>query len=233
MIEFICAPEDHGVIAKPVPASEVLPDWFRKLPPVNREHLQTQDSGQTVKRCMPFLDVMGIGWIIPLAVNVRLEVTDDGEVLNSGWDFDKAMVSNHSAYQLAGHPRQPRPTCKFHNYWTIKTPPGWSCLFLPPINRPNTLFEVYSGIVDTDGYHTYVNFPFVSLAPEGAYSLAKGTPMVQVIPFRRDGIATEALIRAETKEDQALRLKIDRNIISGPGWYRDEVRAKVRQSKLE
>jgi hypothetical protein len=188
--------------------------------------LHTQDSGQTVKRCMPFLDVMGLGWILPPMCGLKFRTMV--RVLNTGWDFDKTMVSNHSAYQLAGHPRQPRPTCKFHNYWTIKTPPGWSCLFVPPINRPSSIFEVYSGIVDTDGYHTYINFPFISLAPEGTYSVAKGTPMVQVIPFLRDGIATEASIRAETKEDQAVRVSIERNIISGPGWYRDEVRAKVR-----
>ncbi len=32
-IRFLCKPEDHGVIAEPVPAKTVLPDWFRKLPP--------------------------------------------------------------------------------------------------------------------------------------------------------------------------------------------------------
>ena len=46
------------------------------------------------------------------------------------------MVSNHSPFQVAGNPHEPRPPMKFHNYWTIRTPPGWSCLFLPPLNRP-------------------------------------------------------------------------------------------------
>ncbi|UVC19271.1 hypothetical protein IHQ72_19805 [Mesorhizobium onobrychidis] len=36
-IRFVCPPEDHGVIAPPVAAKTVLPDWFRKLPPVDSQ----------------------------------------------------------------------------------------------------------------------------------------------------------------------------------------------------
>jgi hypothetical protein len=39
VISFRCAPEDKGVIAEPVPAKSVLPDWFRKLPPVDKTQL--------------------------------------------------------------------------------------------------------------------------------------------------------------------------------------------------
>ena len=35
------------------------------------------------------------------------------------------MVRNHVRYQVAGNPHQPRPPVKFHNYWTIRTAPGW------------------------------------------------------------------------------------------------------------
>jgi hypothetical protein len=34
-IRFLCAPEDEGVIAPPVPAKSYLPDWFRRLPAVD------------------------------------------------------------------------------------------------------------------------------------------------------------------------------------------------------
>jgi hypothetical protein len=72
-IEFVCDPDDYGVIAEPVPAKTVLPDWFRRLPAVDSAHVTASDNGLTIKRCMPFLDAMTTGWIIPLAATVRLE----------------------------------------------------------------------------------------------------------------------------------------------------------------
>jgi hypothetical protein len=83
-VEFTCAPEDFGVIAPPVAAKTVMPDWFRKLPPVDKTRIGTGDTGQTVKRCMPFLDAMTTGFILPLAATVRLSIKDGGETVEAG-----------------------------------------------------------------------------------------------------------------------------------------------------
>lgn len=64
-IEFTCAAADFDVIAPPVPAKVHLPEWFRKLPAVDQTHISATDNGLTIKRCMPFLDAMTTGWIIP------------------------------------------------------------------------------------------------------------------------------------------------------------------------
>jgi Family of unknown function (DUF6065) len=223
-LTFRCAAEDHGVIAPPVAAKLALPDWFRKLAPVDKERVSATDHGLTVKRCMPFLDAMMTGWIIPAAATVRLEISDGGKTVNAGWEFDKTMVSNHHAYQVAGNPMEPRPPCKMHNYWTIETPPGWSCLFVPPLNRAGGVFEVLSGVVDTDTYQSLIHFPFIATAPDGIYTIAKGTPVVQVIPFRRDTTALETDIRAETAGEAELRTKILRHTQASEGWYRQEAR---------
>ena len=103
-IEFVCEPKDHGVIAEPVPAKSVMPDWFRKLPPVDTAHVHATNNGQTIKRCMPFLDAMTTGWIIPLAATVRLEIKDNGCTIDAGWEIDRVMVSNHGTYQVTGNP---------------------------------------------------------------------------------------------------------------------------------
>jgi hypothetical protein len=223
-IEFFCAPEDLGVIAPPVPAREALPDWFRRLAPVDKSHLSTTDNALTVKRCMPFLDALMAGWILPLAATVRIEIADNGQSVHTGWDFDKAMVSNHHPYQVNGHPMQPRPPCKIHNHWTIRTPPGWSCLFVPTMNQPNGVIEVASGIVDTDEYRSLINFPFFATAPDGFYTLEKGTPLVQVIPFRRDDLLRPGVVRAESAAEAAERQRILRATGAGDGWYRKEAR---------
>lgn len=224
-IEFLCAENDRGVIAEPFAAKGYLPEWFRKLPPVDKSVLGVGANGQTVKRCMPFLDAMAVGWIIPLAATVRLEARDNGATLNYGWDFDRTMVSDHQPYQIDGHPRQPRPPRKFHNYWTVRTPPGWSCLFTAPLNRPHPAIEIVAGVVDTDKYHSLINFPFVFTGKDGLYTLEKGMPLVQLVPYRRDAAAAKAVIRAETEAEATLRERIRRNTHASEGWYRQHARA--------
>lgn len=224
-IRFLCERRDEGVIAPPVPAKSALPDWFKRLPAIDKTARSVSNSGITVKRCMPFLDAMTTGWILPLAATVRMQVRDGGSVVDTGWEFDRVMVSNHGQHQVAGHPKEPRPPCKFHNYWSIRTPPGWSCLFVPPLNRHGQPFECVAGVVDTDTYAAHIHFPFFVTAQDGLHVIEKGTPLVQVIPFRREGPAMAAEIRAETAGEAGERQHVHRNTIAGDGWYRRVARA--------
>lgn len=237
-IEFLCEPLDFGVIAEPVPARMAMPDWFKRLPAIDGSVVSATNNGLTIKRCMPFLDAMTLGYILPLAATVRLEVKEDGHKVDVGWEFDKTMVSNHGSHQVNGHPLGNRPPMKFHNYWTIKTPPGWSCLFVAPLNRPSFPVEIISGVVDTDTYASLVNFPFFATGEDGVHTLAKGTPLVQVIPFKREEAAIHPRIDKlggerlalkvieEKPQESAERIKILRNTLSVEGWYRRFSRAK-------
>jgi hypothetical protein len=78
---------------------------------------------------------------------------------------------------------------KILNPWVIKTPPGYSCLFVPLLNNADDRFEIISGIVDTDKWNLEVNFPFVINGDKYetlTTTIKRGTPFVQVIPFKRD-----------------------------------------------
>jgi hypothetical protein len=222
-VTFTCKPEDQGVIAAPAPAKTAMPDWFKRIAPVDKDAQSPANNGLTIKRCMPFLDALTTGWIIPLAATVRLEITDNGRNVNAGWDFDREMISYHPGFQVAGHPFGDRPACKFHNFWTIATPPGWSVMIAPPFNRPHPVFEILAGVVDTDSYKSWIHFPFFCKAPDGLYEIEKGTPIAQVIPFKR--AEGEADIRVETPEEAADRDRILRSTRAGAGWYRKLARA--------
>jgi hypothetical protein len=225
VIEFLCEAGDRGVVAEPVPARSALPDWFRRIPGVDRAELTPTNNGLTVKRCMPVLDALGTGWIIPLAATVRLKVSEGGRRVDAGWDFDREMISYHPGFQVAGHPRADRPACKFMNPWAIRTAPGWSTLFVPPLNRPNDLFECLAGVVDTDTYPALIHFPFFATAEDGLHVIEKGTPLVQAIPFRRDEAAIAGRVRAETEAEAAERERALRATRAGDGWYRNAARA--------
>lgn len=214
------------MIAEPVAARAMLPTWFRQLPGMDREQLSATNNGLTVKRCVPFLDALSIGWIVPLAATVRLDISDGGRTVQAGWEFDREMVSTHSPHQAAGNPFEPRPMMKFHNPWTIRTPPGWSCLFVAPLNRPDGVIEVLSGVVDTDVYLAPVNFPFVAIAGDGVHTLRKGTPLVQVIPFTRHDERLPDTIRTESENEADERQLVHRNTLAAEGWYRQQARSR-------
>ena len=55
---------------------------------MDEARLSTTDTGLTIKRCMPFLDAMATGWIIPLAATVRLEIREGGRRVEAGWDYE-------------------------------------------------------------------------------------------------------------------------------------------------
>ncbi len=78
---------------------------------------------------------------------------------------------------------------KILNPWFIKTPPGYSCLFVPPLNNCDDRFDIIPGIVDTDDWDLEINFPFVLNGDKYETLetvIKRGTPYVQVIPFKRD-----------------------------------------------
>lgn len=170
----------------PVPASRAVPGWYKNTPEyVGGERLiRDGATPHTVKKCMPVFDAMTAGYIIRTYVDVQ--VTRRDELPYYEWPSLNA-ISFHPVEQAPKHPaNNGAPYPKWSNPWAIRTPRGYSCLFVPPLHNPNGVFTVLPGVVDTDSYTAPVNFPFTldDVSWEGL--IPAGTPMVQVIPFRRD-----------------------------------------------
>jgi hypothetical protein len=218
-IEFFCAAEHFGAIAKPVPAGKVLPEWYRNIQPVDPTVASVQDAGTTVKRCMPFLEALSQGWIIPTPVELRVKLSEDGQTISTHNNYPRTLITPHFQHQVRGSPMENKAIIKFETLWYVKTPPGWSCLMTQPLNRPSD-FVVLSGVLDTDMYHQVV-MPFYFTRPDGLFVLKKGTPLVQVIPFKREVLGSD--IRAATTAD-ATGAVVDSNaVFSEKGWYRKHV----------
>jgi hypothetical protein len=202
-IEFLCAEEDYGVIPTPFPSSKHIPDWFKALPPrLGDQGFQTS----TIKRCMPFLDSMLMGYIIPLAADVQITSNDNCSGITYKSNFYRPMIENHIKEQVTSekspNPLDPKPPIKFMNYWMFKTPPGYSLLFLPPLNRPDPRFTCFSGTVDYPYYEQeYVNFPFTFNQPNFAGIIPAGTPLVQVIPIKKDDLLPKHRSRSFTENE--------------------------------
>jgi hypothetical protein len=185
-ITFIASNRDFlEVWPHPKPATHFIPEEYKKL----ERHQNNNIQSPTIKTCIPFLDSLTAGYIIPFDQDYLVNpVENDFTVIPSN-EFDPGDFGYHDKAQLPKewHSKSGQGAGKFHNKWLIKTPPGYSCLFTQPMNRfKEDRFKIIDGIVDTDKYINLINFPFLLNKRDKQFIIKKGDPMVQVIPFKRD-----------------------------------------------
>lgn len=103
---------------------------------------------------------------------------------------------------------------KWINPWGIKTEPGYSVLFVQPMHR-ESMFTILPGIVDTDTYTAPVNFPFILNDWNYEGFIPAGTPMAQVIPFKRESWQMEIGNQEELNKQQEVRTKLHTKFFDG------------------
>jgi len=201
----------------PEPIKTNVPEWYKKL-----THTLLK---RTVKGCMPFLDTLTTGYLLKLPLDIYIEhnVYNDGSresgtktgLMDSGGFINDLNINKflelHPTRQLEGSPyiqkNKTLPVNKILNPWTIKTPPGYSCLFVPPLNNTDDRFSIIPGIVDTDMFPAEINFPYIingDKYPVIKTTIEMGTPYVQIIPFKRESWKMKI---SELKESSSLQNK--------------------------
>ena len=167
----------------PKPASHFVPKEYKKLPRFQKNNMQHR----TVKTCVPFLDSMTAGYIIPFDQDYLVDpIEDDFSIAPASRESDDFGYHNKIQLPPEWHKYTGENAGKFHNKWLIKTPPGYSCLFIHPMNRLEERWKIIEGVVDTDSYVNVINFPFILKKRDEQFLIKKGEPMIQVIPFKRE-----------------------------------------------
>jgi hypothetical protein len=182
-------PDLMGLFDPPILASEALPEWLKEMTPyINSSTPVYGDYGVTngtIKKCMPIFDVMSAGYFITAPADVYFE-----NGVNTQWTVSNfTVIGSHSSEQFSTMPfdknKYEEHAFKWNSPWVIKTPEGYSTLFVHPNHFTDDPFKCFSGIVDTDTHPTAINFPF--LIRKGFTGIVKaGTPIIQVIPFKRE-----------------------------------------------
>lgn len=100
--------------------------------------------------------------------------------------------------------------------WLIRTKPGYSCMVVSPFfhfleNMP--YITTYPGVLDTDGLHR-PSWIF-SVMKKEHFIIERGTPILQVIPFKREKIVSEVK-RGDVGDWLGQSLKMTKLI---PHWY--------------
>jgi len=205
----------------PYPAKHGLPQWYKDMKSyrdnIKEMELETNKPTSTVKRCMPFFDSLTAGYIIPTPTDFNV-VRKDGQQYFQWSSMD--FIEFHHSFQLETHKEAQKVPAvpKMFNPWGIVTPPGYSLLCVPPMNRDDSLFEIFSGVMDTDKFNLNGNFPFLMNDPDWTGIVPAGTPMAQVIPFKRESYKMEI-----TGEEDFKRIEKQAAKLSSRFWnrYRD------------
>ncbi len=208
IIEFYCHPDLKGIIPEPRPAVKYLPDWFKDLSPVCDEPDEERDMfgnrNMTAKKCLPLLDAMSLGYTIPLAADLHIRSNHNNTQIAVTNPPGMKLCEFHSSVQLGGQHKlgiKHGDALKFINPWIIKTAPGWSTLFTSPFNHFDQPFTCLTGFVDTDVYPKEVNFPAILKMYDADVNIPAGTPLVTVIPVKRNSFPRKPNVRDMSKED--------------------------------
>jgi hypothetical protein len=175
-------------------SSSNIPRWYKDMKKYinnDKKFDFNQSSNLTVKSCLPVVDAFTVGYTINLHCDIQITRNNDEikivwpfrtdkispPITQRGFDDQKIGWKNIYGYD--------NPQFNWMSQWSIKTPKGYSCLFTHPLNRPDLPFYTIDGIIDTDGWGNAGNHPFL-LKKDWEGTIPQGTPIVQVIPFKRD-----------------------------------------------
>lgn len=219
-IEFWIEEHLYDVIEHPTPALKNIPEWYKKAPRYFSADqnvgygLRDQGFGSepkgTYKSCMPFLDALQMGYTITLWQDLVYE-KKFGKIHFSwhmAFNEGRPPFVEHSMAQSQGVPIIDdgviKNFVKFESPWKVVTPPGYSILMVPCLNHFEKRFFIASGVVESDDYLGGLGVPCVWLdtdLEEGEVRvLPKGTPLAQIIPFRREDYKMEVVKMDKKKE---------------------------------
>jgi hypothetical protein len=183
----------YDIAPKPEPASKYIPEWWKDADPYVRGPknldgktlvVEENNSNASFKKCRPMLDTLTFGYMLPLWSDVL--VTNNNGQISIDWRVSYPVFEDHNGQEVEvpdGYSKTLQ--LKYRNPWVPKLPKGYSLLVIPPAGYPNPVFKPIFGIIDYDNSkHPLLPPVFVKEGFSGI--VEKGTPIAQIVPFKRD-----------------------------------------------
>lgn len=184
-IEFITEDPLIKEHFSPKPAAECLPKWYKDLPSID---LTKSEGKINAKNCSPMSDMITAGYIMFNAYQIQLEerfvnfqnMLYMSTMKQPGSNDIKTFIHSQCPFTTSN-----KDMFKIKLDWKIKTPPGYSCLIQQPLYFPNSKYQLFPSIIDTDTFDDFISISgFVT--DKGTIYLNPGDPVLQIIPFKRD-----------------------------------------------
>lgn len=177
-------------VDRPEPAIKNIPEWYTSSPKPDLDNIiidpnTRSQSNPVIKQCAPFFDAISFGYIQKTWCDIQIKVDNNTISIISATEPDVvgARAGNNIPIDNQYYPiefvwKQP---------WIPKTPNGYSYLITHPLNSINLPFTTLSAVVDGDNFYhqLFGNIPFY-VKSNFSGIIKTGTPMYQIIPFKRD-----------------------------------------------
>jgi len=186
-------------MGSPLPATTFIPEWFKSIPPsrINPglgSFITGRESG-TVKSCTPFLDAFTFGYIASVPHDIGIGI-ENGKTVPY-WSYNrknKAMYSDldFRTDGLVVPDGYDKTVWRVNIDSVMSVPKGYSVLITHPLNRFDLPFLSLSGVIDADKFNgslvanIYLKTGFTGI-------IETGTPILQLIPFKRENWEKETL----------------------------------------
>lgn len=223
-IKFTPAFLDYGHrLTAPEPAIRHIPEWYRSLARFDKSNdditlgvvnnIGTDGALVSTKMCMPFFDATTAGYHYLLEDDLYVDLDIDGKPTLT-WKGEVLLVDTRPIVDL------PIPdNCHPIHYgwrmnWFYETPPGYSVLITHPMNRYDLPFYTQSGIVESDiwGLPVFTAF-FLKRNFRGI--IPKGTPIFQIVPFKRESWEMEEINSKDELDRHEIMAENRRSMLYG------------------
>lgn len=196
-IKFRPMSDDTAKFDPPAPARSSVPEWYKKAKRFRGGQMQILGEGgglnKDIKLCIPFLDALTSGYMLTIPTDLLVKRDEKG--VGFFWNEAPSIIEIRPKDMASTLPRpagHDQDLYAWHTYWAVIVPPGYSALFVHPLNRFDLPFTTTSGVVDSDGFSLGGEIPFfLKEGFEGV--IPAGTPIMQIIPFKREDWKSEVL----------------------------------------
>lgn len=228
VIEFIAKEEYIDAIPHPTPASKKIPQWYKELDQYYTGNNRTTKKRpgiqhQTVKGCMPFLEALTFGWILPNMAEIHTKNVNQQTEIDTNWEYE--YVIPHHEIQIDGYGLEDHETIiKFQTPWYIKAPKNTRLLITDPFNRKRTFLHAFSGVrhVDRFLYNLFVLARY-DISPNHDRIIPDGYPLAQMIFFNDNGIINNATIRPMTTNEITESKKTKNRMHTHEDYYKENL----------
>jgi hypothetical protein len=198
---------DERVYTLPTPAHESTPEWFIEMPENhNNEKPIMSPPNFTLKTNPRFSDPFSLGYMAVLPYDVELldmRDTVPEEMKNNptigfregpAFEFAYPGLMIMDPADMDSHIGLKPPTNCYTDipyswkpWFHLQTPPGYSVLITNPLNNNGLPWHTSSMVIDSDKGEAFIPpIPFFISKPVQYAIIPKGTPIFQIIPFKRD-----------------------------------------------
>jgi hypothetical protein len=207
IIEFICSDYAVRKHVPVLPASEIQPEAWKNL----KGFFTYKNQHMTTAKVCPALGAwLDAGYIICAPCDIDIQFSEDGfqdgSKARAVYSNPKFKTDGHSSIQLGNllPDYKYRGVIKINQPWWIQTAPGYSCTFLPLMFWDHP-FHAVPGVLESDKCHLECPINIMIKEPKD-FTIKMGTPLVQIVPFKRENIT--AISRETTESDKTRNSKL-------------------------